>query len=69
MESNAPMGSPERYAKDLYWQIMAFEDLSEDDVRDICRLTLNRLIEATEEPMNGYYRECLHYINRKGGVR
>lgn len=69
MESNLPSGSPERYAKDLYWQIMAFEDLSEDDVRDICRLTLNRLIEATEEPMNIYYKECLHYINRKGGVR
>jgi hypothetical protein len=70
MESNiVAHGSPEQYARDLYWQMMGFEELTEDDVRDLCRIILNRLYEAVEEPMKTYYKECLHFINRKGGTR
>jgi len=65
METNT--GSPEQYADALYKEMLQYDGLGLGEIRRICRMTLNRLHQAVDEPMKTYYRECIHYINRKGG--
>jgi hypothetical protein len=61
------IGSPEEYAESLFKETLQYDDLGMDDVRRICRSTLTRLYQAVDEPMKTYYREAIHYINKKGG--
>lgn len=68
MVTKTNIGSPEEYADSLYKEMLQYDGLGLDDIRRICRMTLNRLHQAVDEPMKTYYRECIHYINRRGGI-
>ena len=61
-------GSPQQYAEDLYWQFSEFENLTTDEVKKCCLITLKKLMEQSHTEMRLYYDMCREVIKKRGTV-
>lgn len=61
-----PVGSPHRFADDLYWKYSEFENLTTEEVKKCCYITLNLLMQESDTVMRLYYGECKEIIKLRG---
>jgi hypothetical protein len=68
MTSKYPIGSPQRYAEELYWEFNKFENLTTDEVKDCCCIVLKRLMEDGDTAVRVFYGEARNFIKRRGVI-
>lgn len=61
-----PNGSPQKYAEDLYWEFSEFENLTTDQVKKCCDITLKKLMAESTSEMRLYYDMCRDIIKKRG---
>ena len=61
-----PLGSPQRFAEDLYWKFSEFENLNTEEVKKCCYITLNLCMQDVDTAMRMYYGEVKEIIKRRG---
>lgn len=60
-------GSPEWFANDIFNHIKHITEANDFITRKVCNYMVKKLAEHADEPMDLYYREVLHYVNKVGG--
>lgn len=60
-----PQGSPQQFALDLYWEFSEFENLTTEEVKKCCLITLKKLMIASTTEMRLYYDMCRDIIKKR----
>jgi len=61
-----PAGSPHQFAEDLYWEFSEFENLTVDEVKKCCDITLKKLMTNSDTEMRLYFDMCRDIIKKRG---
>jgi hypothetical protein len=60
-----PQGSPQQFALDLYWEFSEFENLTTDEIKKCCNITLKKLMADSNTEMRLYYDLCRDIIKKR----
>ena len=60
-----PQGSPQQYSEDLYWEFSEFENLTTEEVKKCCLITLKKLMAESSSEMRSYYDYCRDLIKKR----
>ncbi len=60
-----PQGSPHQFSEDLYWEFSEFENLTTDEIKKCCCITLKKLMVDASTEMRLYYDMCRDIIKKR----
>lgn len=60
-----PQGSPQQFSEDLYWEFSEFENITTDEIKKCCLITLKKLMIDTSTEMRLYYDMCRDIIKKR----
>lgn len=59
-------GSPQEYGESLYWEFSRFENLTVDEVKTCCCITLKAIMAEGDTASRLYFGEAKNYIKQRG---
>jgi len=67
MKSQHPDGSPQKFGEELYWKFNEFENLTMEEVKKCCFITLKILmINEKNTSMRLFYDLARNFIKERG---
>lgn len=58
--------TPEEAAKELYWKLGEFDELSTEDQKKCCNIALDLVIKNVDDQVKDYWQEVKNIINKRG---
>ena len=66
--SEYPVGSPHEFAEGMYWKFSEFDELTVEEVKKCCKITLSYLANDSDKSMQLYYEMAKKHIELRGGL-
>lgn len=64
--SEYPVGSPQEFGESMYWRFSEFDELSIDEVKECCKITISYLLNNSDASMRLYYDMAGKHIESRG---